>query len=114
MEIVSKDVGDRFDHEMARGYRTQEDHIDTAGAVPGHTKYPVVNQLREESEKRWMSLFGNVDACNEVIDAHHSLQGVSKGTLQALMGEKDPAVQAKEIEKLEMELIRGKASIVGQ
>jgi hypothetical protein len=58
MEIVSKDVGDRFDREMSRGYRMQEDHIDTAGAVSGHTKHPVVNQLRGESKKRWQKLFG--------------------------------------------------------
>lgn len=59
MKILNKDVGDRFDREMSRGYKTQDDYIDTPRVVQGYTNYLVIDQLRGESRKRWLKIFGN-------------------------------------------------------
>lgn len=108
MEIVSKDAGDRFDREMSRGYLMKEDYIDAGGAVSGHTRYPIIDQLKGESQKRRLRVFGNDDECNIFIEKYPSLRGIPKGTARVLMAEKDSSAQVKAIEKLGMELIRGK------
>jgi hypothetical protein len=108
MEIVNKDAGDRFDREMARGYQMKEDHMDTGGAVSGHTCYPIIDQLRGESKKRWQRKFEDVDECNEFIMIHPQLRGVPKGMVRAIMDENDLWIQMDAIEILGTELIRGK------